>query len=162
MNICEQYCDYLYNYFTANGRCAHYIEKPKIHIVNQGHIKKISSVYNSQEIEFKINKNRLEKITQDFFTTNQKINCMIIENIGLQNNKTNITVNIPDNIVNENSKNIIESSIIVEDSEISSNNSYTSYVDIESISDDEENITDDVEVIEKPLDIVSSNIKYFL
>ena len=95
MIIFNKYCEYLFNYLTVNGKCAHYIDRPKINIIDQGMYKKITCVYNSDQIEYKINKSKLIKITQDFFNINFKINCFIIKNVGPNSDKTNLTVMIP-------------------------------------------------------------------
>jgi hypothetical protein len=150
MSISDQYTDFLFNYLTVDGKCAHHIDRPKSISINQNTFLKISNVYFSDQIEFKINKNKLLEITQRFFNTNQKIQCFIFEKVGVDSDKTNITVNIPKNII---SRFIVSNVISDEDNSISSN------ISIESLSsNDEEEINDFIQIEKKNID----KDKYFL
>ena len=149
MSISDQYTDFLFNYLTVDGKCAHHIDRPKSISINQNTFLKISNVYFSDQIEFK-NKNKLLEITQRFFNTNQKIQCFIFEKVGVDSDKTNITVNIPKNII---SRFIVSNVISDEDNSISSN------ISIESLSsNDEEEINDFIQIEKKNID----EDKYFL
>ena len=73
MSISDQYTDFLFNYLTV-------MENVHITLIDQNqfsqskHILKISNVYFSDQIEFKINKNKLLEITQRFFIQIKKFN----------------------------------------------------------------------------------------
>ena len=53
MSISDQYTDFLFNYLTVNGKCAHHIDRPKSISINQNIFLKITNVYFSDQIEFK-------------------------------------------------------------------------------------------------------------
>ena len=136
MSVLEKFTNHLFNYFTVNGKCAHHIDRPKEISIDQGSILKIINVYISDQIEFKINKEKLIKITQNFFNTQIKFKCCIIEKIGNNSDKTNITINIPKILLNK---------CITSNTNDSDNESNDSSFSIDDISDDED-INDSVEI----------------
>ena len=152
MSISDQYTDFLFNYLTVDGKCAHHIDRPKSITINQNIFLKITNVYITDQIEFKIKKNKLLEITQKFFNTKQKIQCFIFEKVGINSDKTNITVNIPKNIISK----FIVSNVIDSDED---NNSDYSNVSIESLSLSDEEENNDFKELEKKN---ISEDKYFL
>ena len=97
-SIYENFRNYLHNFFTFNGKCAHYIEEPRYNLIKNHNLTTIILVFNSDEIEYKINKEKLDYLTNKYFfqinNIRDKITSNIIENIGTNSNKTNITINI--------------------------------------------------------------------
>ena len=137
MSVSQEFTNHLFDYLTVNGKCAHHIDRPKTIFLDQGTILKITNVYSSSQIEFKINKEKLIKIAQKFFNTTIKLKCFVIEKIGNNSDKTNITIYLPKNLMNK---------IIVSDEIDGDNESIESSISISDISDDE-NINDSVEIV---------------
>ena len=136
MSVSQEFTNHLFNYLTVNGKCAHHIDRPKTIFLDQGPILKITNVYIADQIEFKINKEKLIRITQNFFNTKIKFKCCVIEKIGNNSDKTNITINVPKNLLNK---------IVISDEIDSDNESIDSSISISDISDDE-NINNSIEV----------------
>lgn len=92
----ENFNLYLYNEFTCNNRCAHYIEKPIVNIKcfknsDDELITKLIILYNKDEIEYKYEKNKIKNIIKEYF---KGIRCNISFTIKPINNKIKFILNI--------------------------------------------------------------------
>lgn len=114
---CHQFGNYLHNYLTYNGKCAHYIERPTIYYHETEYNIRFCYVYISDEIEYKLTMTNLKSLVANYLMDKKKEDLFrnikdsknyIVQRVGTQHKQTNISVGFMKSI----KKNMCHGSIV--------------------------------------------------
>lgn len=142
-----KFADYLYDYFTFNGKCAHYIQKSSLKLDNYENHKTLTMVFNYDEIEYKYNKNKIQNVINQYFNQKYNVKFQITEKVGIKHDKVNFMFFIQKNKQEEKQINLFQP--------INFENIITS--DCNSDNESKNSINDNFEIIDNELDK-----KYFI